>query len=70
MLPALHNATVSDRAVSQSSIDKALSGIPVGMLLVGDKKKSLRGFFLVLTTTNARCNGLGLASGEDRGADN
>lgn len=32
----LHIATVSDGAVTHLSFDKALSGIPVGMSLVGD----------------------------------
>lgn len=69
MLPSLHIAMVSNRAVNQSSIDKAsLSGIPFGMLILGDKKKEETSH--VLTETNVRCNGLSLASGEDRRADN
>lgn len=65
----LNTARVSDGAVSQLSIDQVLSGIPVGML-IGDGEKALERIFLVLTKTNVRCNGLSLASGEDKRADN
>lgn len=66
MLHGLYIATVSDGAVTQLLIRPYLASQSVCCWWETGKKELERIVSLVRTRTNARCNGLSLASGEDR----